>query len=232
MMTITQINHQVYGGDPPILMLLESGPDDLYGMGAGYLQQRGTVVGHVYTHGGEYEIGFYPSITGSASAFGSLIAFESFLIKQTSDSDTDEISLLETAAEAGDERIFVEVLRQVDWRIRPAEDLVHGVRLALKAGAHLSARQLSRDGLRRHPENPELQKMVRILAPDKVKSTPRPPDSSVRANRNWFANYSAEYRGQWVAIKDGHLLGAASTLQALKTKVPDWQAATVTRIVW
>jgi len=74
--------------------------------------------------------------------------------------------------------------------------------------------------------------MVRILAPDKVKSTPRPPDSSVRANRNWFANYSAEYRGQWVAIKDGHLLGAASTLQALKTKVPDWQAATVTRIVW
>jgi hypothetical protein len=46
----------------------------------------------------------------------------------------------------------------------------------------------------------------------------------------WFAKHSAEYWGQWVAVKDGQLLGADPTFLDLREIVPNHHEAVITQI--
>ena len=139
---------------------------------------------------------------------------------------------LEYAAEAGDERAFWVAVQAIDWSNRSPEDFMRAVRLALQAGAHLTARHIALDGAKRYPGHAELQKVARVLAPPKATRSSRPPDPTLKANRDWFVAHRAEYRGQWVAVKNGELLGAEATIQELQARVPDWRTATITQIVW
>jgi hypothetical protein len=108
----------------------------------------------------------------------------------------------------------------IDWTNRPPKDFILGTRLALAAGAHLTARALATQGAERYPDYAELQNYARILAPPKVIRSELPPDPSIRADRDWLITHGDKYQGQWVALHRGKLLASASTLEALTKQVP------------
>lgn len=49
----------------------------------------------------------------------------------------NKMEILETAAESQDEYRFVQEVKTVDWRSRPASDILRAIRLALEAGCVL-----------------------------------------------------------------------------------------------
>ena len=170
---------------------------------------------------------FYSGITGSS------VMYIPFTIMRTSSINPDEgMAQLIAATETGEELIFVQVLERIDWRSRDAQNYVYATQLALSISAYASARRLVAEAFHKFPDHPAVQKMARILSPPKAIPVRRDPDSSLQANRDWFARHSQEYRGQWVALKDGRLLAAASTLKELKSLLPDWHQTTVTQVNW
>jgi hypothetical protein len=134
----------------------------------------------------------------------------------------NELMVLEMAAERGNEAAFLEAAGKIDWSKRPAVDFARAVRLALAAGAHLFARNLAARGAERYPDHAELKKMAYILAPPRVARTGLPSVPSLRANQDWLQTHGEEHRGQWVALRNGALLAAASTARevwcSLETK--------------
>jgi hypothetical protein len=154
-------------------------------------------------------------------------------LQRTSDLYPDvQMAQLETAAVSMDEQCFADICQQIDWDSRNAEEHSRVVRLALKAGAHPTARELARDGIQRYPQDAALQKMVRVLYPPAAEKIDRVSDSTIRENLDWFVHNSTSYRGKWVAVQSGRLLGSADTLEELKVIVPGWRQATLTRITW
>ena len=133
----------------------------------------------------------------------------------------EDFVLLETAAQDRNERAFLRALRTMTWLNKSAHDFVYGVQLALQSGAHLAARQIASEGLSYYPENSDIQRYVHGLAPAQVISRNLPSNPTLRANREWLHTHSQEYRGRWVAIRNGELLGTANSLSELTKQVTD-----------
>lgn len=131
----------------------------------------------------------------------------------------DELSELQEAAKAGDAAAFLDALPRVKWERQSEANFIRGVRLALEAGAHAAARELSAKGARRHPESTELGKQAYILAPPRVIRGQAATNSTHRANRDWLKAHGEEYHGQWVALRDGELLGVANTMEELTSRL-------------
>ena len=130
-----------------------------------------------------------------------------------------DMACLEVAAKAGNEAAFLRALKDVVWQDRSLTDFVRAIRLALEAGAHLAAHQISIEGMKHHPDSAEIQRYAHLLAPPKVTSVDAPPNPNQGANLNWLKVNADEYRGKWVAIKDGKLLASADAYQELVGKV-------------
>ena len=143
----------------------------------------------------------------------------------------DGLARLEIAAETGDEAAFVQAASKIDWSGRSGSDFARAVRLALAAGAHLLARNLANQGHRLYLHHEELAKMARILAPPRVVSANLPPDPSVRVNLGWMRAHAAEYRGRWVALKEGMLLASAPTARELRDQLPTTADLFLTRVI-
>lgn len=141
-----------------------------------------------------------------------------------------EMSQLEVAAQIGDEHAFITAYQHMDWQQRSAEDFLRGVQLALAAGAHLAARNLSALGAIRFPDREDLQKYARVLAPSKVTRTKQLTSSNWKANRDWLVEHGAFYRGQWVALRDGNLVASADTLKDLSHRISSKAGLLITKV--
>lgn len=122
---------------------------------------------------------------------------------------------LKAAAEDGDGAAFLSAYRELDGEELSAEDYIQIMRLSLEVGAYLLAREVSTQAVNRYPEHTELRKYARLMAPAKVIGTSPATGQSLAANRNWMKANGATYRGQWVMLEDGQLLGAANSLEDL-----------------
>lgn len=143
--------------------------------------------------------------------------------------EADPLGLLVALAEQGDGPAFARQAAEIAWDVYPPQDIARAVRLALAAGAPLTARQLSVEGYHLYPEDAELAKMAHILAPPKVLGT-SPANPSRRLDQEWLRHHAHEYRGQWIALKDGALVAAAPTAKQLKSLVPEMNSILVTRV--
>lgn len=131
------------------------------------------------------------------------------------------VSLLEWAAEAGDESAFLELAASLDWDDGfSATDAAYVVRLALRAGAHLYARDFSSRAAKRYPYAAELRRMAAVLAPPRVIRRMPAQDEALEMNRRWLEDHGAEYRALWVALRRGQLLASAVSLQELRQALP------------
>lgn len=139
-------------------------------------------------------------------------------------------AMLVLAAEIGDETAFTEVAARIDWSQRSPIDFVRAVRLALTAGAHLLARNLATEGAKLHPEDQELRKIARILAPPRMMDADIPATGSVRANQAWLRDNASEYEGQWVALRRGTLLAAGRNAHEVWGRLESTEGVMLTKV--
>ncbi len=144
--------------------------------------------------------------------------------------EDDAMMRLESAAVAGDERAFLAAKDAVDWEARSAADFLRAVQLALSAGAHMAARNLAAQGAQRFPDHSKLEKFARILAPPRVLRTPARPNAGLRANRDWLMTHGTQYRGQWVALCEGQLLGVGDSLDSVITQAGGTDGVLFTKV--
>jgi hypothetical protein len=139
--------------------------------------------------------------------------------KPTQDEAMARLAAAAEVSDPHDASAFVKAYKEMAWTTRSAEDFAQAVRWALWVGAYLIARDVAMAGAARYPDHAELQKMAYILAPPKVTVSKSGPHPDIEANRKWLkANWDA-YRGHWVALKDGQLLGVADSLDALVEQI-------------
>jgi hypothetical protein len=140
----------------------------------------------------------------------------------------ETMARLENAAKAGDERAFLLALKEIEYEELSVADFIRIIRGALKAGAYKAAYEVSARGATLYPADSELQKHARVLAPPKLISSSLPPDPDVEANHNWMKRHGKEFRGQWVAVRKGQLLGASATLDDLVGQLDDRRDTLIT----
>lgn len=134
---------------------------------------------------------------------------------------TSSVSLwnqLAQAAQTHNAQAFVTAYQAIDWTTRSPAEFARAIQWALTAGAHLTARSLATAGAAQYPDDAELQKAARILAPPKLlRRLPAEPEK--RANHEWLRVNRTAYCGKWVALRNGHLLATANAFRELTEQV-------------
>lgn len=123
---------------------------------------------------------------------------------------------------------------------KTAADWALQAKAALTGGNYLQARQSLAQGLEFFPSDKSLQRLATLLAPPQVRIRPNetvknaavgPTLSSQQKNQAWLRQHGADYPEKWIAVFDGELMGAASSIQELRAKCGDLSRALVTRIL-
>jgi hypothetical protein len=130
-----------------------------------------------------------------------------------------EMTQLAMAASEENESLFVTIANLIDWDSRPVENYLTAIQLALRIGAHLKARELALAGGKCFPENPEMAKYARILAPVRTIRSDLPSNPEASSNMQWLKSNQDKFRGRWVAIKNGKLITAAENYQQIRQMV-------------
>ncbi len=134
-------------------------------------------------------------------------------------------------AAGGDAGAFADAAGRMDWRATTASDYVRAVRLALAAGAHLTARELATQGAERFAYDPELANMARVLAPPKTTAAGTAGRESMEPDRQWLRAHWQEYHGRWVALRGGELLAHASSAGELRRSIEPMAGVLILRFV-
>ena len=155
-----------------------------------------------------------------------IIYFTNFCYQEFEDTESEKLNKrydvtirLEKAVKARNEAAFSDILKEVDWREIEAVEFIRIIDLALEIGTHLAARQIATKGAEAYPDNAELQKYARVLAPPKVVANRVSRNINQKANVEWLKANKNDYKGQWVAIKDGILLAAANSYKDLRDQI-------------
>lgn len=113
-----------------------------------------------------------------------------------------------------------------------AEAYVHAIAKALSTGEFGLARQLALEGIERYPTHEELHKCAHVLAPPTSRVVPASSTSraSIKANNAWLKAHWQDYRGQWIAVRDGQLVYATSSFDDLVAHIGDSHGVLLTKI--
>lgn len=122
---------------------------------------------------------------------------------------------LEKAAASGSRKTFHKTIAAIDWTTALSDHFILAIDLALELGDTTLATELSNKGKQQFPDDPALQQAAYVLAPPSVKISNRPPIGGLTATMEWFEQHAVEYKGQWIAVKDGKLIGNASSRRDL-----------------
>jgi hypothetical protein len=127
-------------------------------------------------------------------------------------------------------RRFVAAAEAVDWEMCNASDFIQTIDWALSLGAFAVARDISEKGCRKYPNHPELRQYASILARPRILRANLPADTAVEANERWLKESGHEFRGRWIAVRNGEFLGSADTLADLIANVGKPSGALLTLI--
>jgi len=110
------------------------------------------------------------------------------------------------------------------------EDFIRAMRSALERGDYGTAQQLSTQAVEHYPDHKELLKYAYVLAPPKVTVDKRPPDRDTEVNQDWVRENRTQYRGRWVALRNGQLLASARKIDELVDQLSDTKGVFLTGI--
>ncbi len=114
---------------------------------------------------------------------------------------------------------FTKLARDLTAIIDDSERATYLVGLCLRMENVGLARELSAQMLASW-ESSSLSNLVATLAPPRILgSGDHADDGGLERSREWLARHGANHRGNWVAVKDGRLLGSAVDLGLLRSKV-------------
>ena len=121
----------------------------------------------------------------------------------------------EEAAAHDDRHVFTRLARETNWNTVQAEDLWRVISLALTLDLAPLAMELAQKGRQIFPDSQQLQQAADVLRPPVVVGTRPAQGDHGQASRAWLIAHSHEYPGQWVAVRNGALLGVSTTLKDL-----------------
>jgi len=93
------------------------------------------------------------------------------------------------------------------------------------------ARELAQQGSKVFPEDKRLQQALAVLLPPAVIRMRPAQGSYLEASQKWLKEHASQYKGQWVAVRSGTLLGSAPTLQELYQQIGPHGKTALTVIV-
>jgi hypothetical protein len=126
---------------------------------------------------------------------------------------------LETTAATGERRAFLNAAREMPWARSGAEDAARVIDLAFRIGAPTVARYIYDEVAKRHTDSPALQKFARLFEPEERTARTLPANATLKANREWLKAHRTEYRGLWIAVRNGALLATSTSLDELIRRV-------------
>jgi hypothetical protein len=133
---------------------------------------------------------------------------------------------LEKASGNADPQAFAFLTRTIDWSTHGAAELTRAIDLALALDMVPLARDLAQQGNRLFPEDQRVQQAMTVLAPPIVVGTYPAQETNLEASQQWIEEQASQYKGQWIAVQNGLLLGSAPTLQALHRQIgPEGQTS-------
>jgi hypothetical protein len=92
------------------------------------------------------------------------------------------------------------------------------IRAYLNNGSLRGAKKVAAEGHSRFPDNPELERLNRLLTLSPARTVPGKNVNREKAFR-WLDENETHYRGQWVALTDDGFLTSAPTLKELLRKI-------------
>jgi len=140
---------------------------------------------------------------------------------------------IEEAAAREDRAAVSRLIKKADWRSYGPDDLIRAMQSCLFLDMVLVARELAYQGRHLFPNDKKIEQWAIVLSPPRVIGT-RPASGnavSLKASQEWFETNSSRYKGQWVAVREGKLLGAAPKLKELHEQVGPDQRTSDTIIV-
>jgi len=110
------------------------------------------------------------------------------------------------------------------------EDFIHAIQTALENSDYVTAQQLAIEAVEHYPQHEELMKYAHILASPKITVTRHLPNRDPGVNQDWVRQNRNQYRGQWVALRNGQLLTSANSINELLEQLSDKQGVFLTAI--
>ena len=138
---------------------------------------------------------------------------------------------LEKASENADHRTFALLTRTIDWSTHGAAELTRALDLALALDMVPLSRDLALRGSRLFPEDQRVQQAMAVLAPPVVVGTYPAQETNLETSQQWLEEHASQYKGQWIAVQNGMLLGSAPTLQALHRQIGPARQTSQTMVV-
>lgn len=150
------------------------------------------------------------------------------------DPDPNDQDVLEAYACTQDREGFAGAISRMSWEYQPADAIARAIDLALSLDLPKQAAEAARAGLARFPDDLRFRQASRVLELPVVRSTPSQHAGGLSASQAWLRDHAAPYRGQWVVVREGHLLGAAPDLGSLRTLIEHENdpATTIITRVW
>jgi hypothetical protein len=99
------------------------------------------------------------------------------------------------------------------------QDFIQAMNDALERGSLNEASKLSVEAIAHYPEHEEIQKYARILAPPKTTFHKLPPDPYAKIHQDWVMQHRVDYRGRWIALRQGELIADAASADELADKI-------------
>lgn len=145
-----------------------------------------------------------------------LLGSEEIRLQTKSDFSQDALlKACEEAAEKEHRGTFADLVKKIAWHERSADEMRHIIELSLSLEQVRLARELAALGRRLFPEDKKIERIDYVIAPPRVIGTQPAQDLKLKASRKWLAENDSNHRGQWVAVREGNFLNAASTLEKL-----------------
>jgi len=102
-----------------------------------------------------------------------------------------------------------------------AEEFVTAMRSHLQGGDFYAAQKLSFEAIEEYPDHEVVKKLAYLLAPSVVTVDRNPPSTDRQANRDWIEVHRMQYRGRWIALKDGKLLADGKNIDEIGEQLGD-----------
>jgi hypothetical protein len=126
-------------------------------------------------------------------------------------------------------RPFTEAMQATDWDAQDVDFFRQAVKLAFFINQLSLLHELVERGHQRFPDDDFLAHMQDVLTVKPARISKIPPDPNQALSQEWMKRNSHRYKGSWIAVLDGELLGTATTLKELMVSV---RAQTDSPHVW
>jgi hypothetical protein len=138
---------------------------------------------------------------------------------RVTEASSHELLALQHAANTKNFGEFARLADHIKWFRYPEAELTRAIDLALMLDMVLIARELARKGRNLFPRDKHIQQAVSVLSPPFSVRTSPARTTNVELSQQWLREHSSRYKGEWVAVRAGILLGSAPTLRELHEQI-------------